>query len=118
MSDVVQTAQSALAQIPLLLKQLEADLADRNSKMEALTAEAQALDSERQEIIAAIGRLTGKTTSVERAPVGVVTRGRRGRKPGSKNKPRVQQPSNGPLATGYTIEPVVDDWDNTRPAAE
>ena len=115
MSDVVQTAQSALAQIPLLLKQLEADLADRNARMEVLTAEAQALDSERQEIIAAIGRLTGKTTSVERAPASPITR-RRGRKPGSKNKPRVVQPANGPIS--YPIEPDLHDYDPPRPAAE
>ncbi len=124
MSDVTFTPPkpSVLTELPAYIKRLEDELASLNARMDALTSEAQSVDQERREIIAAIARLTGKSTSTERSAPRVATTGvRRGGRPkGSKNRPKLQvAPSNGP--TGWShAETASDDreWETPAPAAE
>ena len=124
MSDVTPNPppSSVLAELPAYILRLQNELAQLNTRMDALTSEAQSVDQERREIIAAIARLAGKSASaIPAGPGGVkLTKSGRPMKPrGRKKKVQVVQPSNGPTRWSHA-ETASDDreWETPAPAAE
>ena len=119
MSDVTTAQSSALAALEALASQLRAEINADIAEIQAEREQTKLKEDLLREKQMALGRVENKPGTITRSPdASVITRGRRGRKPGSKNKPRVQQ-TNGPVMyTTQHEQHVEDDWDNTRPAAE
>ena len=123
MSDVVTEQSDVLAKRDALAADCREDMTRLATEITADEASLVGKRQRYQDIARLLNSITGKPAVASDRPAvrAAYTGKRRGRKPisegGSPNK-RKLQPNNGPLATGYTIEPVVDDWETPRPAAE